>query len=290
MMNQISKIWLVLILLAISWHHGVKSQDPTDTLYTNSHTVSQSDETSTTFPSTSTLPRSPNPTGKPTSKPTHRPKKLRPTRKPTSTPSREHTSPMHPRTISTPPNEPTTSQTTTSDPTSYLSMLFSPSSDNVFIPDAVAGRMIMPASYWDYNPSGQRGPKKWDDVNVKDSEYFKWLKRRKNQCDDDDNQSPINVTPSSSCRDDHEVFGRRGDPNFDEIDFQILGHSLRANFKQTKIYRDALRADFSNLTAQKARTLYAEIKMPSEHYLFGRQYTGEFQIAHHWSKGKGRVS
>jgi len=29
--------------------------------------------------------------------------------------------------------------------------------------------------------------------------------------------------------------------------------------------------------------------MPSEHYLFGRQYTGEFQIAHHWSKGKGRL-
>jgi len=31
-------------------------------------------------------------------------------------------------------------------------------------------------------------------------------------------------------------------------------------------------------------------KVPSEHYLDGRQYPGEFQIYHYFDKGRGRVS
>lgn len=142
---------------------------------------------------------------------------------------------------------------------------------------------------WNYDPSSRYGPKRWDDIDTDDSEHLDLFEDKGNDCDHDKQQSPITVYSRDICQHDHQLFPRRGDNDFDTLRFEVLGESLRMNVKERKgTKQDNPRADFSNSTPTTIPVVYAEVKMPSEHYLFGKQYVGEFHIAHYWDQGRGR--
>ena len=57
---------------------------------------------------------------------------------------------------------------------------------------------------FDFDPKSKLGPRRWDEIDVKRSDYFQWIGKSKNQCDGR-KQSPIDVEPNDKCKDDHKV-------------------------------------------------------------------------------------
>jgi len=78
---------------------------------------------------------------------------------------------------------------------------------------------------------------------------------------------------------------KRGANHFDTVEFSILPHSLRAKLRVPPDEEISLaaRADFSNLS-EWVPAIYVDVKIPSEHYLKGKQYAAEMQITHAWKK------
>lgn len=140
--------------------------------------------------------------------------------------------------------------------------------------------------YFSFDPDDKdHGPNKWDKVKVSGSEYFDMTKRKSNMCDGR-KQSPVNIRRESSCQDDHQIFMKRGNQDFDSNEFLIMPSSLRMNLKVKELEKSAA-ADTSNLaTLMKAHFL--DVKIPSEHTFEGKYYDGEIQITHHWDRKEGR--
>lgn len=216
-------------------------------------------------------------TDKPTSKPTtYEPTKnptSKPTKKPTSKPTITPTSkPTKLRTKKPTPNP--TSKPTKGDPTSQ------PSYEKY-------------DGYFDYKKDSPYGPEEWSDVDVSDSEYFNFFEKFDNECNGPE-QSPIDVEPNMQCPDDHKINFKNGRPKFNTLDFVILPQVLRAYLDQPSINNDdggiylGTRADFSNLS-EYIPAVHVDVKVPSEHNLFGKQYAGEMNIAHYFDKGRGRI-
>lgn len=133
---------------------------------------------------------------------------------------------------------------------------------------------------FNYDPSSKLGPKHWDKVDVTNSEYFDYIPYQKSQCGGK-KQSPVDLVPNEDCTDDHQFWLNRGINNFDTLDFAILPHSLRINLQVPDNLDDAARADFSNLSLWVPAN-FVDVKVGSEHYLNGVQYSGELQITHYW--------
>lgn len=145
-----------------------------------------------------------------------------------------------------------------------------------------------PSSSWNYNPLAERGPPNWKRVNIRDNEYqeFEDLDVNSNQCHHE-RQSPIDVFHNAKCVEHHQIRPRRGDYNFDTMDFQILPHTLRIEFPREleyKVGNDTYfklppQADFPD-GWPRVNAKHLDIKVPSEHKIYGRQYDGELQITH----------
>jgi len=139
----------------------------------------------------------------------------------------------------------------------------------------------VPAYWFDYNPDSPYGPSHWDKVQIEITDtahlfskpYFESMD---NECDGK-KQSPLDLVQNYKCLDDHKVYTKRGKDDFDSLDFAILPSSLRVNFHHLL---DGPQADFSNLTPL-IPAVFADIKIKSEHFVNGKQYAGEFQIAHY---------
>lgn len=140
--------------------------------------------------------------------------------------------------------------------------------------------------YFDYDPTSDHGPKKWDKIDDHSNEFTLWVNKENNQCDGDF-QSPVNVKSESTCKEDHKINTRRGARNFNTIEWAILPHALRANLDvDYSTPSSSARIDVSNLT-EYIPAIFVEVKIPSEHSLFGKFYAGEFIISHFFDKGNG---
>jgi len=144
-----------------------------------------------------------------------------------------------------------------------------------------------PKTYWNYDPMSKFGPQNWEKVGDGEEIFQKMTGGTSNKCEKGDKQSPIVLDPNSSCRDDHQTHTQRGNKNFDEIEFEVLPHALRALMpKNSGSGNRAPRADFSNLSGLIPAT-YMDVKIPSEHQIIGedglpKAFPGEIQIAHDW--------
>lgn len=113
-----------------------------------------------------------------------------------------------------------------------------------------------------------------------------------NQCDSN-GQSPVILqeTHGLICSDDHQQITQRGDHDFDEIQFDVLPHVLRARFKEddeNDSSNRAPRTDFSDLSPF-IPAVFMDLKIPSEHYMMNdlgvlEYFPGEIQIAHHFKE------
>jgi len=146
----------------------------------------------------------------------------------------------------------------------------------------------MPSSSWNYNPFADRGPPNWRRVNIRENEYkeFKNLAVNSNQCSQG-KQSPINLQHNAMCVEHHQIRPRRGDYDFDTMDFEILPNALRIEFPRELEYKKGNdtyfklppQADFPD-GWPRVNAKHLEIKIPSEHEIYGIKYDGELQITH----------
>lgn len=84
---------------------------------------------------------------------------------------------------------------------------------------------------------------------------------------------------------------KRGKHNWDTLNFEVLPHALRVHFPEfDDDLKDEPRAkvdwppssDFSNLSDREP-AVYMDVKIPSEHYMYGKQYPGELHIGHRYT-------
>jgi len=146
-------------------------------------------------------------------------------------------------------------------------------------------------------------------VYARDNEYQEWggLDVSSNECRGKE-QSPIELWRNSKCKEWHQVRTRRGDFDFRKIDFEIHPNALRAEMPReyTKKWTETKKKKKGNETiyyeVEYEKTYYPpmadfpydwpiqnakhfEIKIPSEHRLYRKQYPGELTIAHVRSSG-----
>jgi len=236
----------------------------------------ENSETSNPTSKKETSEPSPNPTTNPTTSSTANPT-TNPTNEPSSKPTKRRTKKPTPNPSPKPSLKPTlrpTPNPTKGNPTTE------PSYEKY-------------EGYFDYKEDSAYGPDEWDEVDVSDSEYFAYFEKYDNECNGPE-QSPIDVDPNVSCPDDHKINYKNGRPKFRTVDFAVLPQVLRAYLDQPEINDDdgaiylGARADFSNLS-EYIPAVHVDVKIPSEHYLFGKQYPGEMNIVHYFDKGRGRM-
>lgn len=150
---------------------------------------------------------------------------------------------------------------------------------------------VRPNSSFSYNPYARHGPPNWSEVNIDENEMkeFSTLNVHSNRCDKVASriQSPINLIPNHYCKEHHQIRTRRGDFSFSDIDFRIMPNALRMEFpRKLKVIENATEvvkyppaADASD-GWPRIPLKHVEIKIPSEHQIYGKQYPAELTIVH----------
>lgn len=134
--------------------------------------------------------------------------------------------------------------------------------------------------FFNYNPESMKGPSYWDKVDIEsDTIYRFFFDDLSNQCSES-RQSPIDLKQSLDCRDNEKPITNRGKNKFDDLDFVITPSSLRVNLYHL---RSGPTISFANLPSDLP-AVFVDVKINSEHYINGKQYSGEFQIVHHDEK------
>mmetsp|Transcript_21291 Transcript_21291/g.43666 ORF Transcript_21291/g.43666 Transcript_21291/m.43666 type:complete len:615 (-) Transcript_21291:635-2479(-) len=168
-------------------------------------------------------------------------------------------------------------------------------------------------SYFDYNPnkSSEYGPGQATEIKVnkeqtkivyknnnwksvkKSAEEEYWMPLQKdikfnlkdNACSNS-RQSPIDIWPAEDveCEEHHQIRHRPGDFRIDGSDHikkQILPSKLRLVFHRREGEEpDPPYADFPNGFGEFVDALHADIKIPSEHRVRGKQFVAEYQLYH----------
>lgn len=71
-----------------------------------------------------------------------------------------------------------------------------------------------------YDPNSKFGPDNWDDSKIEVDPFLADLTDKDEiQCEDGDEQSPIDLVPNSECVDDHQIHNRVSDYLFQSICF-----------------------------------------------------------------------
>jgi len=165
----------------------------------------------------------------------------------------------------------------------HVSPTISPTIKESELPSSFPSVDLPERLQFDYDPYSKLGPQHWGKIDVARSKYFNVIDDKTNHCDES-KQSPIDVTNLSTCADDH-TFGKTiGQTKFSEVNFEVTSNSLRGYFPQK--YK-APRANWSNLSGNIPATWF-DIKVMSEHWLFGQQYAGEFQLYFDHSEDEGK--
>jgi len=162
---------------------------------------------------------------------------------------------------------------------------FPPTSHPTFSPTSE-----QPDTSFSYNPYAKHGPSRWGKVNIAQNEFteFKSLNVHENRCNRIvQPQSPINLEHKNECLEHHQIRTRRGDFNLAEVDFKILPNALRMELPRSitkmvdgvEVGRFPPQADYSE-GWPKCPVKHLEIKVPSEHTIYGKQYPAEVTIAH----------
>lgn len=107
-----------------------------------------------------------------------------------------------------------------------------------------------------------------------DNIYLSYIDDDSNECGSDSIQSPINIVPNKKCTDDHTPGRNRGKNKFADLKFEILPSNLRVTLGDPDT---AGKLDWSNLSPS-IPAIFVNVKIPSEHYIDGKQYIGEFQV------------
>jgi len=157
--------------------------------------------------------------------------------------------------------------------------------------------------YFNYDPNSDYGPSKWDDLKDRDVEstteakywddFSKFIKPSlsSNKCDSkSDKQSPIDVNMNDArgeCLQYHEFRHKPGEGRLgEEIKVKILPSKLRIEYdSDVGIYNADKRSFGSNPAADVPKAwgdqlpvIRADFKVPSEHWMEGKQYAAEYQI------------
>lgn len=212
----------------------------------------------------------PTQTTSPSQFPSHSPTE-RPTEQPTLNPTEIQTTfPTQRPTTASPTGNPTTDL-----PSQFPT--FSPTSTQTKQPThlpTTAFPFPYSDTYFNYNPFSEYGPQHWEKVEIDRDNIFEDF-GDDNICNEkNDKESPVNVVHKIECLDDHIPGLNRGRNKFSDLEFSILPSALHVNLGDKDT---APKVDFSN-EGDAIEALFINVKVPSEHYLFGKQYKGEFQI------------
>mmetsp|Transcript_26725 Transcript_26725/g.59380 ORF Transcript_26725/g.59380 Transcript_26725/m.59380 type:complete len:526 (-) Transcript_26725:72-1649(-) len=143
---------------------------------------------------------------------------------------------------------------------------------------------------FDYDPFSPTGPPRWDEVDVNNNEWHKFVRKEHinldidgNECASNRRPSPVNLVATGKCGGNHEILTRQirdTDCKFDSLSFSITPHSLRANFPldDTKCIRPTI--DLPNGYPFRWHAHFVEVHLRAEHVLDGRRYDGELQMNH----------
>eukprot|EP00588_Corethron_pennatum_P025587 CAMPEP_0194329314 /NCGR_PEP_ID=MMETSP0171-20130528/47832_1 /TAXON_ID=218684 /ORGANISM="Corethron pennatum, Strain L29A3" /LENGTH=266 /DNA_ID=CAMNT_0039090007 /DNA_START=233 /DNA_END=1030 /DNA_ORIENTATION=+ len=131
-----------------------------------------------------------------------------------------------------------------------------------------------------YKKNDSRGPSNWNEVDVEDNEWQAWkpLNVDKNECGSEENsQSPINLVKNHECRSDHEMNFDRGTCTLVDLFWEITPYSLKGTFPIENCRRPTV--DISDSFHERYASSF-ELKVPSEHFMNGKQYDGELYFSH----------
>lgn len=134
----------------------------------------------------------------------------------------------------TPTESPKTSDPTklpTKEPTfsPTISPITKPPKKDTNKPNFSTKNSSYPKYWFDYNPSSDYGPYEWDKVDLgNENLYLNYIMDDTNECDKDNEQSPINIRADNQCKDDHTPAQERGKTKFNELKFEIESSGLRA--------------------------------------------------------------
>mmetsp|Transcript_17435 Transcript_17435/g.36525 ORF Transcript_17435/g.36525 Transcript_17435/m.36525 type:complete len:544 (-) Transcript_17435:39-1670(-) len=138
--------------------------------------------------------------------------------------------------------------------------------------------------YFNYDDKSDYGPHQWHKV-VSDGDFWHTFDLKdsgSNQCDDNKDQSPIDVCvhPRGNCKETHEMRPKSGDyrMNGEFMMKQILPNKLRIVMApRTGEEPDPPMVDFSSNGRGITDMTNIDIKIPSEHTVCGRRFDAEMQ-------------
>mmetsp|Transcript_55382 Transcript_55382/g.165980 ORF Transcript_55382/g.165980 Transcript_55382/m.165980 type:complete len:766 (-) Transcript_55382:602-2899(-) len=161
----------------------------------------------------------------------------------------------------------------------------------------------LPAGYFDYDPASPRGPNRWGGARgdeTDEGEYWDDFSKyidpslNNNVCNGGSNrQSPIDVRfewARGTCLEYHQIRHRQGEYSVEDplVETRILPSKLRivyprrwdpdASWATDNDYIKGPSADIPKGWGHQLPVLHVDIKIPSEHWLEGRQYEAEYQI------------